>query len=216
MQTIHRQHPVAVAPPTTDELDLIYGVPRLMRSRTILIAALWVAAMSIALALEWPRYWQRVGLLDLTATSVLFALAAVRQAMLCTARDFETGNALPVSTHEIQDAHGAAALLRLKCDGQSPQSHRERLSEGQRIPSPPRANRHARQADAEQCQTGRLSHHRCVARRPIVLVERSISDGTLSSTGLRPVANCRSFIVFSASSMLEATWSTCPEMKSGS
>ena len=43
----------------------------------------------------------------------------------------------------------------------------------------------------------------------------SSSGGSLS-TGFRPVANCSSFIVFSVSIMLRATWSTSLLMNSGS
>ena len=77
-----RDNVAAQLVPTAYELDVIYGVPRLLHSRTILIATLWIAAMSIALALEWPRFWQRIALVDLAATSILFALAAGRQWLL--------------------------------------------------------------------------------------------------------------------------------------
>ena len=77
-----RECGAAAARPTCSELDLIYAVPRPLQARTIVVAALWLAALSIALALHWPRLWQRIALVDLSAMSVLFALATARQWML--------------------------------------------------------------------------------------------------------------------------------------
>jgi hypothetical protein len=52
-------------------------------------------------------------------------------------------------------------------------------------------------------------------RRPRHSVSRTVAcrtGGTLSSMPSRPVTYCRSFIVFSVSCMLRATWSICDEM----
>jgi hypothetical protein len=62
-----------------DELDHVCGMPLALRSRTIHLLALAAATLSIGAAIEWPRVWQLVALADLAATSILFALAAVRE-----------------------------------------------------------------------------------------------------------------------------------------
>ncbi|HVA44878.1 MAG TPA: hypothetical protein VNH11_00705 [Pirellulales bacterium] len=64
---------------TAYDLDLIFAVPKPLRLRTIHIAALGVAALSLAGVIEWPRCWQLMALGDAAAASALFALAAGRE-----------------------------------------------------------------------------------------------------------------------------------------
>jgi len=71
-------------PPTHEvvgfgDLDLIYGVPRPLQLRTILVLALWIGALSVAGAMEWPWLWRGIVVVDLFAASVVFGLAACRQ-----------------------------------------------------------------------------------------------------------------------------------------
>jgi len=61
------------------DVDLVYGVPRPLQSRTILAVALWIGALSVAAAMEWPLLWRLIFAGDLFAASVIFGLAACRQ-----------------------------------------------------------------------------------------------------------------------------------------
>jgi hypothetical protein len=61
------------------DLDLNYRVPRPLQLRTILVLALWIGAISVAGAMEWPWFWRGIVVVDLFAASVVFGLAACRQ-----------------------------------------------------------------------------------------------------------------------------------------
>jgi hypothetical protein len=61
------------------DLDQTCAVPQALRLRTMHVLGLFVAAASIAAAIQWPLAWQLVALADVAATSAFFALAAGRE-----------------------------------------------------------------------------------------------------------------------------------------
>lgn len=61
------------------DFDRLRAVPWPLRLRTIHVALLAAALVSLAAALEWPAAWRMIAVGDLALASVLFGLAATRE-----------------------------------------------------------------------------------------------------------------------------------------